>query len=188
MVRAVIYEAEYAECDGDHPDAEQCGGGSPCRVPNVSPQNTMQLHQVIASYEGNHSVFTPAVTARKQQDSLVMRRSGGRSEACLSICWGSSRPHQDAPGQIPGVEISRHPSRVREEAVVIRTDSNADSNPSRHVRHDLDPLARLDARAGRWWMRSDYLRTYGTEGLRKGAAPRLRPQGVAAPRCGVKSS
>ena len=46
---------------------------------------------------------------------------------------------------------------LREEAVVSRTDSNADSNPSRDERHDPDHLARLHARAGRWWMPADYL-------------------------------
>ena len=72
--------------------------------------------------------------------------------ACLSICLPT---HQTHPDQLrmrlnkSRWEISRHPSRGREEAVVIRTDSNADSNPSRHERHDLDHLAHPHAQAGR---------------------------------------
>jgi hypothetical protein len=131
---------------------------APHAVSRMCPRRTRCSYTKSSPAMEETQCFNASRYARKQQDSLVMRRSGGRSEACLSICWGSSRPHQDAPGQIPRLEISRHPSRVREEAVVIRTESNADSNPSRHGRHDLDHLARLHARAGRWWMRSDYLR------------------------------
>ena len=40
---------------------------------------------------------------------------------------------------------------------VIRADSNADSNPSRHEGHDLDHLAQPYAQAGWWRMSSDYL-------------------------------
>ena len=39
---------------------------------------------------------------------------------------------------------------------VIRADSNADSNPSRHEGHDLDHLAQPYAQAG-WWRMSSGL-------------------------------
>src|SRR5687768_7488184 len=74
---AVVYQAEQAECDADHPDAEHSGGGSPYAVSPICPRGTRCSYTKSSpAMEGTTVHSTPAVTARKQQDSLVMRRSG----------------------------------------------------------------------------------------------------------------
>ena len=75
--------------------------------------------------------------------------------------YGPTRAHYSAhvggPAPRSTVDSLGAPSLVRDEAVVSRTDSNAESNPSRHQGRGPDHLARLHARARRWWMPADYL-------------------------------
>lgn len=95
---AVVYEAEHAECDADHPDAEHSGGGSPCRVPNVSPRNTMQLHEVIASYGGDHSAFN--ASRYRPQAAGLSRNASLRPPRC---CRGAFPTGRKSPALILAV-------------------------------------------------------------------------------------
>jgi hypothetical protein len=119
---------------------------------------------------GRYTASNRATTSAGCRSVLIQSRSHPRDASCAtSAAFGTRllsdqlsdyrvddpyiRGHIHGPCPRSVLDLHDSPTVLRKEEVVSRTGSN----PSRHERHGPDNLARLHARAGRCWIRADYL-------------------------------